>query len=115
MSNDKIESALLRLYIARKARRDARRAMSKYLAAAWDETEPDEDGPGHRSPHAHRFGCCVLPMIDMDTPTLCPVCAGSAPLHADYVNASREAGAALRQVQAIGKRIALARGVVGDD
>lgn len=96
----------MRLYLARKARREARKAFASYLAAAWNETEPDEDGPGSRDPKAHKFGHCGLPMIDADTPGLCPVCAGSAPFHAAYLKATREAGNALRQAQAIGRRFA---------
>jgi len=108
--SEKMEQALMRLYLARKARREASRAMANYLAAAWGETDPDEDGPGMRDPKAHRFGACGLPMIDENTPDLCPVCAGSAPLHSAMVKASRDAGAALRAAQAIGRRIAREQG-----
>ena len=105
-STDRMAQVLRRLYLARKARREAREAFSRYLAAAWNETDPDEDGPGGRDPKAHRYACCQLPMLDEDTPQLCPVCAGSAPFHAAYLLASREAGSALRQAQAWGKRFA---------
>lgn len=102
----KLEGVLKRLYLARKARRDATKAMRKYLMESWGESEPDEWGLGVRSPNAHSFGHCNLPMIDEDTPQLCSVCLGSKPLHEAYLKASREAGNALRQAQAIGCRLA---------
>lgn len=106
-STDKMAQVLKRLYLARKARREALGAFAKHLAAAWNETDPDEDGPGGRDPKAHRYAaCCQLPLLDDDAPKLCPVCAGSAPFQAAYLRASREAGYALRQAQAWGKRLA---------
>lgn len=108
-----LADVLVRLYLARKARREARKAFADYLARAWGETEPDEDGPGHRSPAAHPFGACGLGYTgnprdpyDAGERILCPVCAGSAPYHAAYLRATREAGNALRQAQAIGRRFA---------
>lgn len=108
-----LAAVLMRLYLARKARREARKAFAAYLAAAWHEIEPDEDGPGHRDPKAHRFGACQLGYAgnprnpqDQGAPILCPVCTGSAPFHAAYLKATREAGNALRQAQAIGRRFA---------
>ena len=116
--SEKLEQALMRLYLARKARREASRAMAKYLAEAWGETEGDEYGPGWRDPKAHRFGACQLGTTgnprdpqDPGAPILCPVCSGSAPLHAAYVTASRDAGNALRQCQAIGQRFAREQGL----
>lgn len=112
-ATDRMAQVLKRLYLARKARREAKKAMAKYLAEAWGETDGDEDGPGWRDPKAHEFGRCGLGQTcNGDTyygepvPILCPVCAGSAPFHAVYLRASREAGSALRQAQAWGKRLA---------
>lgn len=98
-ATDKMAQILKRLYLARKARREAKKAMAKYLAEAWGET--DEDGPGWRDPKAHEFGRCGLGQAGGPydpEPILCPVCA--------YLRASREAGYALRAAQAWGKRFA---------
>lgn len=94
---------LMRLYTSRKARMEARRALAKHFRDAWG---PDEGGGCTAG--AHKFGSCrelTSAYSDELTPA-CPVCAGSAPLHAAYVAASREAGNALRQAQAIGRRFA---------
>lgn len=108
-ATDRMAQILKRLYLARKARREAKKAMAKDLAEAWGETDDDEDGPGWRDPKAHEFGRCGLGQAGGPydpEPILCPVCAGSAPFHAAYLRASREAGSALRQAQAWGKRLA---------
>lgn len=99
---------LKRLYLARKARREARKAFGKYLAEAWGETDGDENGPGSRDPKAHKFGQCGLGHEGPHGihPVLCDVCLGSEPFHAAYLKATREAGNALRQAQAWGKRFA---------
>lgn len=104
---------LKRLYLARKARREAREAFGKYLNDAWGDGIPDENGRPTTTDRSHKFSCCGLGYTggsvyygDTGVPILCPVCAGSAPYHDTYVKASRRAGSALRVAQAWGKRFA---------
>lgn len=98
----KLATVLARLYTARKARREARKAFGKYLAEAWGE---DEYGPESKR---HKFAECKLGHEGPHGihPILCEVCLGSEPFHTAYLKATREAGNALRQAQAIGKKYA---------
>lgn len=95
-----LANVLVRLYRARKARRDANKAMSQYLAESWGENEFGDDTLATK----HAFGCCQLGSSDEDTAILCSVCEGGKPFHLAQLKAGREAGNALRQAQAIGKR-----------
>lgn len=92
---------LKRLYLARKARNETRAALARHFADSWG---PDENG---YAPGAHKFGGCqeLVGAHSEELTALCPVCAASAPLHSAYVTAAREAGNALRQAQAWGKRL----------
>ena len=102
---------LKRLYLARKARRETKRAMSEYLRIAWEEDPGDEVTPPYQNPNKHKFGQCGLGQklgtgYDDAVPILCEVCAGSETFYNAMRDAAREAGNALRQAQAIGKSLA---------
>lgn len=92
-----LANAAVRYIAARRATIDAKQARAAY----WQKHNP---APNQSEPGPHSFGTCRMrdtyegPVEDKTKP-LCPVCAGSEPLHQDYLAAAKERGLALRALQ----------------
>jgi hypothetical protein len=107
-------AAFIRYHRARMARSAARKAIFSYLAAAWNDQPPDEDGDGLLSPvnpNKHKYAQCGLGEYAVNgdpydpAPILCDVCKGSQPLYQEMRRAAKEHGAALRSMQGIARAL----------